>query len=110
MTERRDRRRNVRQAMMLVNSITGANVGRIGNLSAGGLMLISMEPVGESNIYQAQFQLSDPTSGTRQIDLAFQILWCAPAGSPNTYWSGCQTIDISEADRNALHAWANAGD
>ena len=110
MTERRDRRRNVRQAMVLVNSITGANLGPIGNLSAGGLMLISNQPVGDSNIYQAQFQLNDPASGTRSIDLAFQVLWCAPASTANTFWSGCQTIDISEEDRAAIHDWANAED
>lgn len=110
MTERRDRRRNVRQAMVLINTITGGNLGRIGNLSAGGLMLISPHAVGESNIYQAQFQLLDAGSATRKIDLAFQVLWCAPAGSKNTFWSGCQTIDISERDRAAIHAWANAED
>lgn len=108
MTERRERRRNPGHSVLVVNTLTGATVGRIGNLSVGGLMLISTEALVESGIYQVQFQLAAPTIGTQSIELGFQCLWSAPASTPNTFWSGCQTIDLSPESERMIRTWVES--
>lgn len=108
MTERRERRRNPGHAVVVVNTLSGASMGRIGNLSVGGLMLISSESLTESGIYQVQFQLSGASIGTQNIELGFQCLWSAPASTPNTFWSGCQTIDLSPESEKVLRKWVEA--
>ncbi|MCB1626191.1 MAG: PilZ domain-containing protein [Xanthomonadales bacterium] len=108
MTERRERRRNPGHAVLVVNSLNGASMGRIGNLSVGGLMLISSESLVESGIYQVQFQLAGPNIGTQTIELGFQCLWSVPASTPNTFWSGCQTIDLSPDAASKLRTWVDS--
>jgi hypothetical protein len=34
--------------------------------------------------------------------MGVKILWCIPANSPDEYWAGLETIDISDADNDSL--------
>jgi long-subunit fatty acid transport protein len=108
VTERREKRRNPASSILLINSMTGVSMGRIGNLSVGGLMLISSELLTEGALYQVQFQLASPQIGTRSIELGFQCLWSAPASTPRTFWSGCQTIDLSPDCERAIRGWVES--
>ena len=34
--------------------------------------------------------------------MGMKILWCIPANSPDEYWAGLETLDISTDSRSAL--------
>ena len=103
-----DRRRNNRidafdAGLKVVNSIDGEPIGIIGNLSPGGMMLISRRELFVEGVLQLRIELpksfaSDP------IPVGVKILWCTPANSPDEFWVGLKTIDIAAADHARLLA------
>ncbi len=105
--KRKSVRKRVTQVVMVVNSFTGESLGRIGNLSATGMMLISPKEMGEEHFFQIGFQLSSPTMPVYKMEVGVQCLWCDEARSARTFWVGCKIIDISEADQRALKRWVD---
>jgi hypothetical protein len=101
-----DRRRDNRidaydVGLRVVNSIDGEELGIIGNLSQGGMMLITTRQLFPNGVLQLRIEnLADP--GETPITLGVKVLWCVPANSPNEYWTGLETIDAASADRMAL--------
>ncbi len=102
-----DRRRNDRIdaydiGLTVLNDIDGQEVGVIGNLSMGGMMLISTRQLYADGILQLKIDVPAEL-GFDLISLGVKILWCTPANSPDEYWAGLETIDISPADRDSLN-------
>ena len=102
-----DRRRNDRIdaydiGLTVLNDIDGQEVGVIGNLSMGGMMLISTRQLYADGILQLKIDVPAEL-GIDLISLGVKILWCTPANSPDEYWAGLETIDISPADRDSLN-------
>lgn len=77
-------------------------MGRVGNLSAEGMMLIAHRPILEDALFQLQFRLPDRSA---EIHVGVHALWCERSNAPGTWWAGFRIIDISEADQQALDAW-----
>ena len=93
-----DRRRSNRidahdVRLQVINSINGEEVGTIGNLSLGGMMLISNRELYADGILQLTVLAPDELD-CGPIPLGVKILWCTPANSPEEYWAGLETIDI----------------
>ncbi len=107
---RRSKRRAVESVVQVTNTMTESSMGRIGNLSIDGLMLISSSPVREDALYQVSFMLP-PGPGTpeRTIEIGIHEQWSEPANVAGHYWAGFRIIDISPADRAALKAWIDEG-
>ena len=101
-----ERRRNDRIdaydiGLPVINDIDDQEIGVIGNLSMGGMMLIANRQLYADGILQ--LKIETPTElGLGLISLGVKILWCTPANSPNEYWAGVETIDIGPADRDSL--------
>ncbi len=87
--------------LRVVNCVDGEQLGIIGNLSQGGMMLITRRQLFANGVLQLRIE-SPAESGEAPITLGMKILWCAPANSPNEYWAGLETIDAASADRMAL--------
>ena len=84
-----------------IDSLDGEPLGIIGNLSVGGMMLITNRQLFADGILQLKIEV--PTGlGRAPIPMGVKILWCTPANSPDEYWAGLETIDISPADEDAL--------
>jgi hypothetical protein len=83
------------------NGIDNEPLGVIGNLSLGGMMLITTQQLFTDGILQLRI---DPPAGYESgpISLGVKVLWCIPANSPDEYWAGLETIDINPADQEAL--------
>lgn len=101
-----DRRQNDRfdaydAGLRVVEGIDGAALGIIGNLSPGGMMLITTRQLYAGGILQLRIE-PPPAVGGNPISLGMKVLWCSPASSPNEYWAGLETIDIASSDRDAL--------
>ena len=101
-----ERRRNDRVSpyevvLPVLNGIDDQQIGVIGNVSLGGMMLISTHHLHANGILQLKIDVPADL-GFGLIALGVKILWCTPANSPNEYWAGLETIDLSPGDRDAL--------
>lgn len=105
MSPRRSVRKRTREAILVTNAMTGNTLGRIGNLSVDGMMLITPAPIGEGCLYQVQIQLADEHGQPRRLEVGIQCLWSESARTERTYWAGCRIIDISPPDQAVLDAW-----
>ena len=101
-----DRRKNNRidayaAGLQVSNSIGDEPLGIIGNLSAGGMMLITRRQLQADGILQLQI---NPPRGLdiEAISIGAKILWCTPANSPDEFWAGLETIDIADGDQLSL--------
>ena len=102
-----ERRRNDRIdaydiGLPVINDIDDQEIGVIGNLSMGGMMLIATRQLYADGILQLKID-APAELGFGLISMGVKILWCTPANSPNEYWAGLETIDISPGDKDALH-------
>ncbi|MCE5232611.1 MAG: PilZ domain-containing protein [Mizugakiibacter sp.] len=103
--QRRARRKHVADVIEVGNAITGASMGRIGNLSRTGLMLISHEPVREDALYQLSFRLAGADGVVRMLEMGVHEQWSEPAAVPGQYWAGFRIIALGEDDAVVLDAW-----
>jgi hypothetical protein len=104
--KRRSDRKPVDSIILVTDAITGQPIGRIGNLSRSGLMLIGPRPLNDDALYQLRFQLSDPADGSRHtLEIGVHEQWTEEAATPGQYWSGLRFIDIGERDDAALARW-----
>jgi len=88
---------------MVTNNFSGESIGRVGNLSNEGLMLLAPKELPEEHYYQIGFSLGP--ANANKIEVGIQSLWCDQAKSANTYWVGCKIIDISAEDSALLQRW-----
>lgn len=101
-----DRRKSNRidahdEGLRVSNAIDGEHIGIVGNLSDGGAMLIAGRELHAGGILQ--LNLEAPASlGGGIIPVGVKVLWCTPAHSPNEFWAGLETVDISAASAQAL--------
>lgn len=109
---RRSHRKGSREVILVSNSMTGDTVGRIGNLSADGLMLVANRGFGDDALFQFQFSLATEgvSSRPRRIEIGVHALWCEAARSPGSWWAGFRIIDISEEDQTVLETWLDSAE
>ncbi len=107
---RRAPRRNVQEPVPVTDTMTDQSLGRLGNLSETGMLLISDAALREDALYQLRFQIRD-AQGRAQgepVDVGAQVLWCGQANTPGQTWAGLRFLTISEPHRLQLRAWVAA--
>ena len=104
ISRRKHPRHSLRDAVRVVDIASGQSMGTVANLSVEGLMLVNNEPLNADRIYQLCLTIAEnvieDSDGPHDVQLGVDCLWSSPAQSTSAsaYWSGCQIIDISEAD------------
>lgn len=103
MNERRKNDRVDTQGteIRVINSIDDEPLGVIGNLSPGGMMVITKQQLFTDGVLQLKIE-SPAKLDCPPIAMGMKVLWCTPANSPDEYWAGLETIDIDEASRTTL--------
>ena len=105
---RRSPRRQVPDMVPVLDMMEDAVVGRLGNLSESGMLLLASAPLHEDALYQLRFAL--PQLGRDvQIDVGVHLLWSERAQAPGQAWAGFRFLTISQAHRDLLRQWINAG-
>ncbi len=111
---RRDQRRKQRKPVdfdaIVTDVITDQPFGRIGNLSATGMLLISPAAPQNEAIYQLRLPLPDNGGSQVHIDVGVQEQWHDQAASADLIWAGYRIIAISDADAARLHTWLEQPD
>lgn len=90
--------------------MTGEVIGRLGNVSAEGLMLVSNRPLVEDGLYQLQFNLPDEHGRLHPIEAGVHEQWSEEANVPGQHWIGFRIIDIAPADAAVLRDWLNGSE
>jgi heterodisulfide reductase subunit A-like polyferredoxin len=99
MQEQRHCQRKVANEILIIaDQITGTQIGRVVNISAEGLMLLSEEPMVTGSVYQLDLILPNPTNDQKKLAFAAEAVWCTEASQPDSFWSGFHIIDIAAED------------
>ena len=103
--QRRSRRKNPESTVQVVNAMTGHSMGRVGNLSIDGMMLIATTPTRENALYQFVFHLPDERGQPVPIEVGVHEQWSEPANVPGQFWVGFQFIDVAPQDLATIQSW-----
>ena len=103
---RRSPRRKVAETVLVSDVMTEEIVGRIGNLSEGGMLLMASTPLTEDALYQFRFRL--PGVDGADIEVGAHLLWVDRASSPGQSWAGFRFISLTDAHRARLNGWVEA--
>jgi hypothetical protein len=98
-------RRPATAAIDVIDSISGAPIGRIGNLSRTGMMLICRQPLNDGALYQLRFQLPGPSGAATEVETGVHTMWVENAATNGYQWAGLRIISISNAAAQALDRW-----
>jgi hypothetical protein len=89
----------------VVDSISGEAIGRVGNLSRTGMMLICHRPLRDDALYQLRFRLPDQRGVQAEIETGVHTMWTELAATNGYQWSGLRIISISGSAASALDTW-----
>ena len=106
---RRRRRWHVAEAIEVVDAMSDEVIGRIGNLSETGMLLIASVPLREEALYQIRFRLPDAAAGAlHDYEVGAHLLWIDQAGGSGLAWVGLRFIAVPADQARRLAAWIAA--
>lgn len=103
--QRRATRKTALDPIEVSDALTGENMGRIGNLSRNGMMLIGRRMLTPDALYQVRFQLRDRDGRMHLLEAGVHEQWSEPAAVPGQHWAGLRIIALSEGDDAVLGEW-----
>lgn len=106
MTEefRRAPRHSTPEDIDVVDTMTDRVIGRLGNLSETGMLLISGSALVDDALYQLHFHLPDDNRG-EPIEVGAHLLWQNLASAPGQAWAGFRFITLTDASQARLRGW-----
>lgn len=105
---RRARRRKAGETILVVDAMTEQVIGRIGNLSESGMLLISGTPLVDDALYQFRFSLPVAGKSESAVEIGSHLLWMDQASAPGQVWAGFRFIGLTNQHTAPLRAWINA--
>lgn len=105
---RRARRRKVAETILVTDTMTDNVIGRIGNLSETGMLLIASAPLSEDALYQFRFHLPHARGREVVLEVGAHLLWLDHASAPGQAWAGVRFLGVSEEQAEQLRHWIDA--
>ena len=102
---RRARRRNVPKPVAVFDLMTEQVIGRLGNLSESGMLLVASAPLCEDAMYQLRFEIIDRTGRVVPIDAGAHLIWLGSANTPGQSWAGLRFLTLEESQLAVLRHW-----
>jgi hypothetical protein len=106
--QRRHPRRRTEEDVLVTDVLRECVVGRLGDLSVGGMMLIADRAIADDALYQFRFELRDGKGRPRAIELGVHQLWSAALGGGGTL-VGFRIIDLAPDDEERIAHWVEHG-
>ncbi len=89
-------RKELNQAIVVLDTINGGVFGELVNITTEGLMVMTDREIETQAIFQLSLQLPEMIKGADHIIVGADCLWCRRAENFYRYWAGFQIIDASE--------------
>lgn len=89
-------RKELNQAIVVLDTINGGVFGELVNITTEGLMVMTDREIETQAIFQLSLQLPEMIKGADHVIVGADCLWCRRAENFYRYWSGFQIIDASE--------------
>lgn len=105
---RRARRRRIDGVVTVFDAMTDSAIGRIGNLSENGMLLIATAPLSEDALYQFRFELPAPGGATLSIEAGMHALWQDRNNASGQTWAGLRVISLPDEQLQRLREWLDA--
>ena len=105
---RRAPRRKVSENVLVTDAMTERVVGRIGNLSETGMLLIADGSLNDDALYQLRFVLRNAAGKESTFEFGAHQLWQEDAGVPGMHWIGLRFIAIPDDQAERLQHWIHA--
>lgn len=103
---RRAERKSVEPVAIVEDVMSGQELGRIGNLSRTGLMLICNRQLQDDALYQIRFNLPSRAGvAACTIEVGVHEQWTQQAADLTQYWAGVRIIDIGPKAETQLLEW-----
>ena len=103
MEERRKlHRRHILFYSRVFDRKTGVFLGYLGNMNAGGIMIISEDPIATDKSYLLRIDLPDDIYAQPVLNFEAKSVWCRPDVDPNFYNTGFQFVDISDEGQKII--------
>jgi len=106
---RRKKRRRIADTIEVVDTMTDMVIGRLGNLSENGMLLIASTPLTDDALYQVRFTL---VGGERPhaIVVGAHLLWQDSSSVPGHVWTGLRFITVLDHQLQQLRDWLDSPD
>lgn len=108
--QRRHPRRAVVGRVEVFDTIAEEAVGILGDVSAGGLLLIANGPLPDDALFQFRFSLPDGVRTPATVEVGAHVLWQAPAGAPGQHYVGMRFLGLAPEVALHLREWSEAGE
>jgi hypothetical protein len=105
---RRAKRRKAPDTILVTDLMTERVVGRIGNISETGMLMMSSTALPEDSLFQFHFVLRDGDQREVPVDVGAHLLWLDQASAPGQSWTGFRFIGLTAAQAARLRAWIEA--
>lgn len=106
--QRRARRYQVTDVLEVIDVFDELCLGRLVDISVGGMMLTSTGPIPLNQIFQVSIALPRPLAGTDRLVLGVESLWSRVSDDGRQVWTGFQLISVSDHDRTTLERLLDA--
>ncbi len=105
---RRAKRRKAAGTISVTDMMTERVVGRVGNLSETGMLLMATEALVDDALYQFRFNLPNDKGDGMPVEVGAHLLWMDSASAPGQAWTGFRFLGITEQQARHLRTWIEA--
>lgn len=110
--QRRAPRKRAPDNAIVTDVIRDEVIGHLGNISSGGMLLITSQAPRSEALYQVSIAL--PATGralvqSQPIEVGIQEQWHEHAASSGQIWAGFRIIAITDPDAARLESWLAQG-
>ena len=102
---RRAPRRQVAELVPVTDLLAEAVIGRLGNVSETGMLMLASVPMHDDALYQLQFAIPGPHGQPLALDVGAHLLWSEQTHAPGQAWVGFRFLTLSREHRERLREW-----
>lgn len=104
---RRAKRRRATHDIVVVDNMTDEVIGKIGNLSESGVLLILSTLPAADALYQFRFDLPMGSGRPLEVEVGAHELWQDDAAAPGQVWAGFRFIDVAANSLENIRQWVD---
>lgn len=102
---RRAPRRQVAELVPVTDMLAESVIGRLGNVSETGMLMLASVPMHDDALYQLQFAIPGPQGQLLALNVGAHLLWSEQTHAPGQAWVGFRFLTLSREHREQLREW-----